>query len=262
MIEEKVYFRNWYDEKICGLIARPEGDGKFPVVVGCHGFTANKNGSKLTELSKRLPEEGIALLRFDFSGLGESEGDFAETTIGKNAQELHSAIEFVKTLEFVDKDRIGVFGSSMGGMVTLVEASSNPDIKAISLAAPACKFDYPVRHYTPEQLREFEKTGIIRHKSSNGRIYEIKWEFIKEARSYDMLQMAQDIKADVLIVQGDSDKSCAHENAMEFIANVSSRKELITLNGCGHFFEEHDFDLLIDFTTEFFKNHLLHMKIM
>jgi dienelactone hydrolase len=125
MREEKVFFRNTGGQKICGLLALPDSQEPCPAVVGVHGFRSCKEGTKLSELAKRLTVRGIALLRIDLTDIGESEPRFEDTTLGRDADTLHAALQFLETVGGIDKYRLGVYGSSMGGIVAIIEAARN-----------------------------------------------------------------------------------------------------------------------------------------
>jgi hypothetical protein len=116
MIETKVSIFNKYDEKLVGIKTIPSIKQKsYPTVILAHGFSANKEESGMfDDIAKSLSDIGILVFRFDFSGCGESEGDFSETSLSKLKSELSNILDFVQSQPNVDASRIGILGQSLG----------------------------------------------------------------------------------------------------------------------------------------------------
>ena len=101
---------------IRGSVRTPEGEGPFKTVIFLHGFNVDRSGfARLHEMfARECLGRGYATIKFDFYGLGESEGDFSEMTIGKEMEETRAIYEWAKTQPEVDKDNIILGGQSMG----------------------------------------------------------------------------------------------------------------------------------------------------
>ncbi|MER5805418.1 alpha/beta hydrolase [Streptomyces mirabilis] len=109
-----------------------------PTVVFVHGFTANRiELPDFVAMSRLLEAHGIAAVRFDLSGHGESDGDFFDVTIAGEIAETLAVLRTVRTFDFVDFDRIGLVGMSMGGVVAGIVAGEEPGISALCLWSPA-----------------------------------------------------------------------------------------------------------------------------
>lgn len=95
--------------------------GKVPFVILFHGFCDDRNEINFvhTELSRRLCERGIASVRFDFAGSGDSDGRFEDMTVSSEVEDGLAILDYVKSLDFVDQSRIAIHGLSMGGMCGL-----------------------------------------------------------------------------------------------------------------------------------------------
>ncbi|GAA3829138.1 alpha/beta hydrolase family protein [Streptomyces phyllanthi] len=118
----------------------PEGPTgtRRPTAVFVHGFTSNRlELPNFVAMSRLLEAHGIASVRFDLSGHGESDGDFFDVTITGEIAETRSVLRTVRTLDFVDPDRIGLVGMSMGGVVAGIVAAEEPGIAALCLWSPA-----------------------------------------------------------------------------------------------------------------------------
>ncbi|WP_327731392.1 alpha/beta hydrolase [Streptomyces sp. NBC_00487] len=118
----------------------PEGrpGTRWPTAVFVHGFKSNRiELPNFVAMSRLLAANGIASVRFDLSGHGESDGDFFEVTITGEITETRAVLRTVRTLDFVDPDRIGLVGMSMGGVVAGIVAAEEPGISALCLWSPA-----------------------------------------------------------------------------------------------------------------------------
>jgi len=143
MTVEKIEERDWVtfeneSRKLFGVIHRPMVPGKRPAVLFCQGFEGNKCGKHrvYVTLAEKLVQLGFVVLRFDYRGYGDSEGDFQEVTIEGEISDILKAVEFLAHDEQVDKDRICLFARSLGGPVALAAAARLGTIKNIVLWAP------------------------------------------------------------------------------------------------------------------------------
>lgn len=123
--------------KIAAVVQIPNSREKFPLVIICHGFTGNKDEVLLKSLADNLEREGIASIRFDFNGHGDSYGAFKDMTIPNEVEDLKKIYDWAEHLQGVTN--IGVVGHSQGGVVTSMFAGEfgAKKIKAIVLMSPA-----------------------------------------------------------------------------------------------------------------------------
>ena len=113
------------------------GERVFPGVVVCHGFKDHKDKPFYVDLARTLERSGFAVLRFDFAGSGESEGLFEDISIAQEVADVDYAVTFLTNRHEVDPSRIGVCGISLGGMVAIMQMTSNPAIRALACLCPA-----------------------------------------------------------------------------------------------------------------------------
>ena len=136
----------------------PDGEGIYPTVILFHGFTGDKLEPHriFLKLSRRLTANGMAVVRFDFSGSGESDGDFEEMTFGSEVFEAQEILKFVSYLPTTDAERIGLLGLSMGGAVASIIAGKNPStVKGLVLWAAADIPTMTSRHWGKEKNGQF-----------------------------------------------------------------------------------------------------------
>jgi pimeloyl-ACP methyl ester carboxylesterase len=121
----------------CGAwFYRPDGPGPFPVVVLCHGLGATREMG-FDAYARAFAEAGIAALAFTYRGFGDSDGEPRQVLdIGKQREDIASAIDFAKGLDGVDPDRVALFGSSFGGGHVIAVAADRDDIAAVVAQCP------------------------------------------------------------------------------------------------------------------------------
>lgn len=124
-------------QKIFGMLHRPLGQKKSPAVLMCHGFAGQKMGKYriYVLIAERLAAMGIASLRIDFRGSGESEGNFADMTIDSEVSDVIKSLEFLRNNPYIDPSRIGLLGNSFGGAIAVLAASKDAKIKSLALLA-------------------------------------------------------------------------------------------------------------------------------
>ncbi len=138
--ESDISFSN-EGQTIVGTLAMPEGEGAFPVALLLHGFTGTRHelpvlGTEDTMFSRAarwLGERGVASLRIDFRGSGESEGAWEDTTFSGQISDAIAALDFVETLEDVDSGNISIVGLSQGGLVGAATAGRDARVSNLVL---------------------------------------------------------------------------------------------------------------------------------
>ncbi len=126
-----------HEKKIFGVIHKPITQGKVPAVLFCHGLAGHKIGKHrmYVTLAECLAQHGIASLRIDFRGSGDSEGSFSDMTYTSEVHDALMSLTYLSELSFIDPQRIGIFGRSFGGAVAIMAAEKFKKLKAIALWA-------------------------------------------------------------------------------------------------------------------------------
>lgn len=125
-------------QKLFGIIHRPLHSQKAPAILFCPGFAGNKTGKhrQFVTLAQNLAALGFVVLRFDYRGSGDSEGEFNEITIQSKTEDTLKAIHFLAEDSQVDASRIGLLGRSLGGAISILAAKQYQHIKSLVLWAP------------------------------------------------------------------------------------------------------------------------------
>ena len=128
MSTENITFENSRGEKLSAKIELPIDQKPHNFVIFAHCFTCNKNFKAVRYITKSLTAEGFGVLSFDFTGLGMSEGDFADTTFSSSVDDLICAASYLKENH---KSPTMVVGHSLGGAAVILAASQLEEIKAV-----------------------------------------------------------------------------------------------------------------------------------
>jgi dienelactone hydrolase len=128
---------------LTGVLHRPAMAAGVPprVVVGSHGLYSDRESQKLVDLGRSLTRNGVAFLRYDCMGCGDSGGIFADTTLASRVADLEEALAWVRGRDDLSTRRIGLMGSSMGGFSSLCVAAEDRDIAAVAAWAAPATFD-------------------------------------------------------------------------------------------------------------------------
>ena len=198
---------------ISAVLHRPD-KARAPYVVASHGLLSNKDTEKYVVLGERLSEEGIALLRFDFRGCGESEGTLAESTVSGRINDLGAAIEFARASRGLGK-RMGLLGSSLGGYISLVKAAMNPEVRAV------------VTWATP-----FHLDGIESQKDAGGMPI-LGEPFFEDLPKHHLLPLLPKV-TNCLVIHGQADELVPVDQAWEIFNSLGTYKEIRILEGADH----------------------------
>jgi pimeloyl-ACP methyl ester carboxylesterase len=217
--------RNSQGEKLDYTFHEGAADNNVVVVIG-HGVTGNKDRPLILALSDGLEAAGYSVLRFSFSGNGDSEGDFRDSTISKEVEDLGNVLDALegKTIYYA--------GHSMGGAVGVLRASRDPRIKAlISLAGMV----YTAAFAETEFGGEIPDEGFM-------------WEdedcplsstYVNDMKAIGgVLERASEIVVPWLLVHGTEDDVVPYQESVDIFAKANEPKKLITIEGGGHVFTE------------------------
>jgi putative redox protein len=158
----------------------PEGEARATAIFA-HCFTCGKDVIAAARIAHALPAYGIAVLRFDFTGLGASEGDFSETNFSSNVADLLAAADYLRERGMAPAMLIG---HSLGGAAALAAAGSIPEVKAVvTIGAPAEPSQ--VKQLLGEHLDTIERHGAADVQLA-GRPFNIKRQFVEDLGSYQL----------------------------------------------------------------------------
>ncbi len=226
-----VRFESESGYNLVGVFHKPES-GKSRGVVIAHGFTGHKDANFIPELAEKLGNEGYPVLRFDFSGNGESEGKFEDGTWTKFSLDLHSAIEFARNK--MDVQDIAVIGFSMGGAVSIIEYVRFRDFDRLILIAPALR--PATDRFLKMAWKQISDRGFVEFEDIKGRKWRLNRSYFEDREKYDLLQIGNQVDIPTLIVVGSKDDTVSIDAIKEFYHQLPSMRRLYVVDGENHVF--------------------------
>lgn len=225
----KLSFENRKGLELSAHLYQPlDRNPKFYAIFA-HCFTCTKNLSSVTRICTALSQEGIAVLSFDFTGLGMSEGEFQESTFSANISDLVDAAAYLD--QNYQSPQLMV-GHSLGGAAVLYASSEIASVSAIAtIAAPADPGH--VRHLFEGDLKELEKNGKAMV-NIGGRPFEIDRQFVEDLEQKPLETFLKKMKKSVLILHSPQDKIVEIDQAQKIYQSAFHPKSFVSLDGADH----------------------------
>lgn len=226
--KERFEFPNDAGEKLVGLLERPAGD-IAACAVFAHCFTCSKDIAAAARISRALSEQGIAVLRFDFTGLGHSEGEFANTNFSTNVADLLSAANAVR-------ERLGppelLIGHSLGGAAVLAVAADVHDASAVvTIGAPGDPAH--VAHLFKNKRDEIEAEGEA-EVTLAGRTFTIKRQFLRDIEVHRLAERIRSMRKALLVMHSPIDAIVGVDNAAAIFEAALHPKSFVSLDSADH----------------------------
>jgi putative redox protein len=194
-----------------------------------HCFTCGKGVLAAARISAALAANGIAVLRFDFTGLGSSEGDFANSTFSSNVADLVRAADHLRATR---KAPTILIGHSLGGAAILAAAGQIPDAKAVvTIAAPS-----DPAHVTglfKDRIEDIRKAGEI-EVSLAGRPFRIKREFLDDIAEHGLMAHVANLRKALLVMHSPTDDTVGIDNATRIFVAARHPKSFVSLDDADH----------------------------
>ncbi len=253
-MKEKIYYLDSKGNKICGILSNPKTESNVPIIILCHGFTSSKNSPTNRGFEQIFNNKNIATFRFDFFGHGESEGDFENITISETVEEILNAIDYVKEKGFT---KIGLIGTSFGGMSSIMAASKTNDLSVLALRSPVSNYlERDAICRTKDQLNSWKSKGFIIHTNSKGEKKKLNYTYFEDFKNNNGYEAAKKIKIPTLITHGDNDKCVLVEQSKKVISSFEQGK-LEIFKDCNHYYSKpSDFEKMLKLISEFVIKHV------
>ncbi len=224
-----INFKNKEGHTLSGRLELPVDQNPHNFAVFAHCFTCNKNLTAVRNISRSLTRNGFGVLRFDFTGLGQSEGDFSDTTFSGNITDLIAASDFLKTNY---KSPSLIIGHSLGGAAAIFAAAEIDSIQAIATIGAPSNPEH-VKHLFKSSLAEIEEKGYATVNLS-GRDFTIKKEFIDDLEKQTLPQLVKTMRKSLLILHSPQDDTVGIKNAEEIYLAAHHPKSFVSLDGADH----------------------------
>jgi dienelactone hydrolase len=231
-----------------GLLHRPTGEGRAPVVVLLHGYTGQhvEDHRLFVQMARRLAEAGFAVLRFDFYGSGDSDGDFEEFTVHTEVADCAAALDWLTRQPGIDTNRIAILGLSLGGCVTALLAGQDPRVKAVVFWNAVA---LPNQHFN-DIATEGPFTGVV------GGL-RVGPNFLPTFTALDIAGTLRRYAGPGLVIQATADEAVTQTEAETLHAALAARGTLRQIEGADHTFRRPDWrQELFDVTTRWLTENL------
>ena len=258
-MEKPVIFKSGGQQVVGMLHLPPHTKKKVPVVVFFHGYKGSKSETHriFIKTARALSQIGIASLRFDFRGHGDSEGDFSTMTIGGEMKDAKAALKFIRQQPEIDTTRIGIVGFSLGAMVASLIVGEDPKIKttvlwsAVSDLAPLIK-----ARMTPKAWRQLELMGCVDEYG-----WAVGKRFIDESASFDPVTALTKTRGHVLLIHGDDDHGVPVKSTHDYSSALKKARKphfVHIIPGADHTYSSLQWEMeVLSLTLEWFRMHLL-----
>ena len=228
MQNRKVEFSNAAGDTLAGILSLPVSAPRAYALFA-HCFTCSKNLKAATNIGRSLTEAGIAVLRFDFTGLGESEGDFADTNFSSNVEDLVAAARFLEA-EY-EAPRI-LIGHSLGGTAVLQAAKDVPASVAVATIGSPAEPAH-VAHLLAGSRAELEAQGVA-EVQLGGRPFRVKRQFLDDIEAHSLADSVGSLRKALLVMHAPLDDTVEIDNASALFSAAKHPKSFVSLDNADH----------------------------
>jgi putative redox protein len=226
---QKIIFQNKEGQNLVGRLELPVNQHPHNYAIFAHCFTCNKNLSAVKNIGKALTSKGFGVLRFDFTGLGDSEGDFADTNFSGNVEDLIAAADYLKKNYQAPTLLVG---HSLGGAAVIFAATEIESIKSVATIGAPSNPDH-VSHLLKSGIEEINTSGkaVV---NLSGRDFTIKKQFLDDLASKSLPEVAKNLRKALLVMHSPQDTTVGIKNAEEIYIAARHPKSFVSLDGADH----------------------------
>jgi uncharacterized OsmC-like protein/alpha/beta superfamily hydrolase len=226
---QRLTFGNQEGKQLAARLELPADEKPKAYAVFAHCFSCSKGLKAVVHISRALSMKGIAVLRFDFTGLGDSEGEFSETTFSTNVMDLVAAADYLKRNYEAPKLLIG---HSLGGAAILQAASHIPSCKALAtIASPSDPSDISRILGSTKQQIEAEGEAEL---TIAGRSFRIRKEFLDDLEHVKMKDTIRNLDRPLIVLHSPADQVVGIQNAIDIFESAGQPKSFVSLDGADH----------------------------
>jgi len=194
-----------------------------------HCFTCNKDIFAAARIASSLAEHGIAVLRFDFTGLGASEGDFANTNFSSNVADLVAAADYLR--EHYEAPKL-LIGHSLGGAAVLAAAGEVPEAKAVATIGAPADTQHVIHNFAAD-VDDIRASGEA-EVTLAGRQFKIQAQFLDDLESQNLAERVAGMKKALIVFHSPVDATVGIENAAAIFQAAKHPKTFVSLDDADH----------------------------
>lgn len=222
-------FLNAAGDRLSGRLELPVGSTRAWALFA-HCFTCGKDNIAAVRISRRLAGAGIGVLRFDFTGLGKSEGDFGAAGFSHNVDDLVAA---AGAMTAAGMPPMLLVGHSLGGAAVVAAAGSLPGVHAVATIAAPFDVEHALHQFDPDGLRTIERegSGVV---AIGSRPFTVRREFVQNLREQDQGARLVALKRPLLLLHSPIDQIVGIENVTSMYLAAKHPKSFVSLDGADH----------------------------
>ena len=229
MPSNKLTFENRHGDTLVARLDLPANCAASAYALFAHCFTCSKDSKAAHNISHALTQEGIAVLRFDFTGLGESEGDFADTNFSSNVADLLDAAAYLEKTHGPPQILIG---HSLGGAAVLMAAAKLDSVKAVATIGAPAEPEHVLK-LLESSRDEIEAEGEA-EVTLAGRTFRVKKQFLDDLSETHMKDVIHTLRRPLLIFHSPVDNVVGVENARKIFLAARHPKSYVSLDSADH----------------------------
>ncbi|MEO1205124.1 MAG: bifunctional alpha/beta hydrolase/OsmC family protein [Pseudomonadota bacterium] len=226
--QQRFSFPGYNGETLAARLDLPVGPVRGYALLA-HCFTCSKDIQAARRIAQRMALEGLGVVRFDFTGLGSSSGDFANTNFTSNVQDLMAAVAHMRT--HLEAPAILV-GHSLGGAAVLAAAGDIAEVKAVATIGAPSDVAHVLQNLgaSLETVEAQGKADVV----LGGRTFTLKREFVDDARGFRLSARIADLRKPLLILHAPRDATVGIDNASEIFMAAKHPKSFVSLDNADH----------------------------
>lgn len=233
MSSDRIKFKNKEGHELAARLDLPDNTHPHSYAIFAHCFTCNKDLKAVSNIARALNNAGIAMLRFDFTGLGQSEGEFENTSFSSNIQDLLDAGSWLEENHQAPELLIG---HSLGGAAVVFAAAKMKSVKAVATIAAPSDPGHVIQHFS-EGIEKIEQDGSA-EVNIGGRPFMISKQLVDDLREQKMEDVLNDLKKPLLVLHSPQDQIVNIQNAEEIYLKARHPKSYISLDRADHLLSE------------------------
>ncbi|WP_350333401.1 bifunctional alpha/beta hydrolase/OsmC family protein [Coralliovum pocilloporae] len=227
-IVQRISFEGGLGETLAARLHVPSGTVRAYALFA-HCFTCTKDILAAKKIADELAKRGIALMRFDFSGLGQSGGDFAETSFTSNVGDILAAADYLR--QNYEAPAV-LIGHSLGGAATLAAAGDIPEARAVATIGAPSEADHVIHNFAAH-LDEIEHSGEA-EVSLAGRPFTIRKDFVEDLRAQSVTERVATMKKPLMVLHSPIDDTVSIDNARDIFTAAKHPKSFVSLDNADH----------------------------
>lgn len=228
----RVQFPGGGSVQLTGVLHEPAASQSPSAVLLTHCFTCSKDYRVIVQIARQLSAQGFRVLRFDFSGSGESQGEFSESTLATNVSDLVAAAAWLGTRGLT---AAALLGHSLGGSASILAAALLPQVKAVGVIASPSSSTHLLELIPTLQSPEFHDQGGT-DVTIGGKRVRITREFVEELKRHSLRESVAGLNRPFLVVHGTADRTVSIAEGEKLFSAARQPKSFFSVSGSDHLF--------------------------